>query len=181
MNFYGFKPPVLSQNMVFKVKGDLEQVRLFDYAARGVLQGAVQSTFRDGVRHNWAEFLSALNKVFASFLTLLGRYKLLQPLVWLLMFPFGWITLLNQRARLADYTKRQFVADAQGNYTYMSRFVTSEHSVRSCMAQLKLVVVEELFPEGYGRFPRREKVGESYATSSFTTPTGQEVVLDIWG
>lgn len=176
--FYGFKPP-LKDDMVFKVSGDVEQVRLFDYTAREVLCGAVESTIGSGIRHYFAESLHWLTERFASFVSWLGRYKVLKPLVWLLSLPLVAMILASNKARKADFVKRHFVKDADGNYTFMSRSVAMEHGARSVLSQLSVTTKSEHFPAGFSRNPKPQKNGS--ATFSFTTPTGKSVVVDFWG
>ena len=177
-SFFGFQPPP-PYNVVFKVKGDLAKIRVMDFAARNVLLGAIQSTFLDGVRHNWAEFLSWLTERFAVFLTWLTRWRL-GAIAWLLRWPFFGLAYLSKRAERADYVKRTFVKDAQGNYTLM--FPTSmEHSTRSVLEQIKVTVVSEKYPTSSQRVPKRSKAEGSEATFTFTTPIGEHFVIDFWG
>ncbi|MBX9691607.1 MAG: hypothetical protein K2Z81_04430 [Cyanobacteria bacterium] len=177
ISFFGFQPPQ-PHDAVFKVKGDLAKIRVMDYVARNVLLGAVQSTFLDGVRHHWAEFLSWLTERFARFLSWLARWRL-GAIVWLLKWPFIGLASLSKRAERADYVKRTFVTDEQGDYTLMLP-TSMEHRTRSVLEQLKLTVVSEKYP-GTWRLPKVPKTEGSEATFTFTTPIGEHYVIDFWG
>lgn len=176
--FYGFKNPK-ADDMVFKVTGDVEQVRLFDYAAREVLCGAVQSTIRDGIRHYWAEALTWLTTCLGRIVAWLSKYKLLKPLAWLLTIPLFIMLYVTNRAVKADFTKRRFVQDANGNYTLMAGSISMEHSARAVAKQLNINIVSEHFPQGFSRNPKPARNGSF--TLSFTTVTGIQVTLDLQG
>ncbi len=176
--FYGFKNP-LSDDMVFKVKGDLEKVRLFDFAAREVLCGAVQSTIRDGIRHYWAESLTWLTASLGRIVAWLSKYKLLKPVAWILTLPLFALVYITNRAVKADFVKRRFVKDADGNYTFMSGSVAMEHSTRAVAKQLNVTITSEHFPAGFSRNPKPARNGSF--TFSFCTVTGVQMTLDLQG
>lgn len=172
---YGFRPPK-DDDVVFRIAGELEKVRVLDYVVRGVASAAVQSTLRDGLRHWWAEGLSWATARLASAVEKCYRRKIFRPVGWLLKLFLYPMVYLAARAGNADFLKRTFVKDADGTYTLLFNSPSMEHAVRACANQLGVGIVNEKFPPGAYRSPKPERNGSF--TFSFSV-CGRSGVIDL--
>ncbi|MBY0546772.1 MAG: hypothetical protein K2W95_05740 [Candidatus Obscuribacterales bacterium] len=174
--FYGFGLP-RKDDAVFKVSGDIEQVRLTDYVMRQLFSGAVQSTFRDGVHYYFAEALESFTKKFASFVGWCKKYLILRLVAWVLMPLLIVVAKCSIKVSNNDFNKRRFVKDADGNFTLMTMNPSHEHAARSVLKQLNVKIVSETFPSWVRHFPKPERNGSF--TFQFQVAGRPSITLDL--
>lgn len=177
--FYGFGPPA-SRDVVFKVAGNLEKVRLLDHVARNVLLGAVQSNRISALRHLWANATTWMTEKAAGCVQFCRRHFVLRWLGLLLLPVLFLLMRVNIAAKNADFRKRKFVADKNGHFTLMLGGVHMEHMARACVSQLDVLIQSEKFPEGIERRPPVQLGEGSSATFSFTID-GYSMTLNLLG
>jgi hypothetical protein len=164
---YGFRPPS-AQDCVFAVTGDIEQVRVLDYAARQVLPGAVQSTIKDGLRYICVLALEDVSKAVASCVEYCNSNRWLKWLGWLLTLPAALLGYASIKATNADLNKRQYVRGADGSYILIFLDTYAEHRARSFMSQLNLLSVTEHFPPDCRHQPKPEHQEGTSESLTFT-------------
>lgn len=174
--FYGFKPAGKDE-AVFKVTGDIEQIRQADYVMRQICSGAVQSTLLDGLYHYFAEALEWFAEKFASFVAWCRKYLILRLVAWSLMPLLFIVAKWSIKVSNNDFNKRRFVKDSDGNHILMTQNPGHEHTVRSVLKQLGVKIESEAFPSWVTHFPKPERNGSF--TFQFSVGGRPSVTLDL--